>query len=204
MDVEIKNGGAGGDIGVHVDQNAQLHTFSITESERNAAVEQGKAYNLNTGIIALTGTSDSAVFYMKNTEAPINGQTDIVIDTIIVGINTRSTTITEDPVITVVRNPTAGTIIDDANVISINSNSNFGSNNTLDSLVYSASATGKTLTDGTDHAMVIASTSRTTIPELNIDLPKGSSIGVKIDLNTSGGANVYVAVVCHRKDGSND
>lgn len=202
MNVEIKNAGSGPDIGSHVDLNEQVHTFSVTETERNAAVEEGQAYNINTGLVALTGTGDSAMLYIKNDESSLNGESDIVIDSIIVGINTISATITEMPIITITKNPTAGTIISDANVAPINSNSNFGSNNTLDSLVYSASATGKTFTDGTTHAIVLAG-DRTPVPELYIDLPKGASMGVSIDLNTSGGANAYVAIVCHRKDGKN-
>jgi hypothetical protein len=189
--------------GQHVDKNFQAHAFCITETESNSAVERGQAFNINTGIIALTGTSDSAIFYFKNNESPLNGTSDIVIDSIIIGINTISATITEHPIATFIRNPTAGTIVDDASAVSMLSNSNFGSNNTLDdSLVYKASATGKTLTDGTDHAIVLCKEGRTTIPELNIDLKKGNSIGIKIDLNTSGGANVYAAIVCHRKDGN--
>ena len=185
-----------------VDSNNQLHTFAITESEQNSAVEDGQAFNINTGVIALTGTSESAIFYMKNDESPLNGDSNLVVDSIIIGINTISATITESPLVTIIRNPTAGTVVSDATACPMKSNSNFGSANVLDSLVY-IGADGKTLTDGTDHAIVLCSEGRTTIPELAIDLPKGGSIGIKIDLNTSGGANVYAAVVCHRKDGNN-
>ena len=188
--------------GMHVDKNEQAHVFAITETEKNNAVETGLAYNINTGIIALTGTSDSAILYIKNTESPVNGESDLVIDTIVIGINTISATITESPILTVVRNPTAGTIVSGATAADMVSNSNFGSSNSLDSLIYKG-ADGNTLTDGTDHAIVLCQEGRTTIPELNIDLAKGSSIGLKLDLNTSGGANVYAAVVCHRKDGNN-
>ena len=187
--------------GMHVDNNNQAHTFAVTETESNSAIENGNGYNINTGIIALTGTGTSAIFYMKNNESPINGESDLVIDTIIVGVNTRSGTVTEDPVITIIRNPTGGTVVSDATAVDINSNANFGSNNVLDSLVYKG-ADGKTLTGGTDHAIVQGTEGRITIPELYIDLPKGSSVGIEIDLNTSGGANAYVAVACHRKDGS--
>lgn len=199
--MELTNGTGTGDK-LHIDENHQAHTFCITETEANDAVEQGNGYNLNTGIIALTGTSDSAVFYMKNAETSINGASDVVIDTIVVGINTISATITEHPIVTIVRNPTAGTIVSNATAIDMKSNNAFGSSNILDSLIYKG-ADGYTLTDGTDHAIVLCKEGRTTIPELNIDLAKGSSIGINIDLNTSGGANVYVAVVCHRKDGNN-
>lgn len=197
----IQDGTGTGNL-LKIDSNNQLHSFCVTESEKNAAVEDGQAYNINTGIIALTGSSDSAIMYFKSNESPLNGDSDIVVDTIIIGINTISATITESPVLTVIRNPTAGTIVSNATAADMKSNSNFGSANTLDSLIYKG-ADGYTLTDGTDHAKVICMTGRTTIPELNIDLPKGQSLGLKLDLNTSGGANVYAALVCHRKDGNN-
>lgn len=187
----------------HVDKNKQGHTFCITETERNSAVETGLAYNVNTGIIALTGSSDSAILYFKNDEAPINGEADLVIDSIVIGINTRSATITESAIATIIRNPTAGTIVSNATAVDMKGNANFGSSNALDSLIYKGSD-GYTLTDGDDYAKVLCkSDDRTAIPELNIDLPKGSAIGVKLDLNTSGGANVYAAIICHRKDGNN-
>jgi len=195
--------GTGSSMFAKVDKNHQLHVFGVTESEQNSAVEDGQAFNINTGIIALTGSSDSALFYMKNNESPLNGDSNVVIDSIIVGINTISATITESPILTIIRNPTAGTVVSDATACPMKSNSNFGSANVLDSIIY-IGADGKTLTDGTDHAIVLCKEGRTTIPELAIDLPKGGSLGVKLDLNTSGGANVYIAVVCHRKDGNND
>lgn len=194
--------GKGTGVYQHVDKNLQAHVFGITESEKNNAVEEGLGYNVNTGLIALTGTSDSAILYFKNTESPINGESDIVIDSIIIGIFNRSGTVTDDPMLTVIRNPTAGTIVSNATAVDMKSNNAYGSNNELDSLIYKG-ADGYTLTDGNDHAIVLCQEGRTPIPELNIDLSKGSSIGLKLDLNTSGGANVYAAVSCHRKDGNN-
>ena len=196
--------GTGEGVSAKVDANKQLHVFALTENEQNSALEGGNLYNLNTGLIALTGTGSSAVMYLKNAESPVNGESAIIISTIIVCVYDRSATITDDATVTIVRNPTTGTIIDDASQADIISNSNFGSSNQLTSLCYKASATGKTLTDGTDHAIVNLSEGRTAINELNIDLPKGASLGVEIDLNTSGGANVYVAVVAYRKDGKNE
>lgn len=199
----IENG-VGDGKKARVDSNNQLHVFAVTEDEQNSAAEHGYLFNVNTGIIALTGTGDSAVLYFKNNEGAINGESNIIITSLIFGLYTRSATITDTATATLIRNPTAGTIIDDANVASMISNSNFGSSNTLDdSLIYSASATGKTLTDGTDHAKVILTEGRTAAPELNIDLSKGSSLGVKVDLNTSGGADLYIAAVCYRKEGNN-
>lgn len=198
----IIENGVGDATKARVDGNNQLHVFATTENEQNSAAEYGQLYNINTGAIALTGSSDSAVLYFKNNEAPINGESNIIISTVIFGVYGRTATITDSATATIIRNPTAGTIVDDATAVDMKSNSNFGSSNTLDSLVYKG-ADGKTLTDGTDHAIVLIPEGRTTAPELNLDLAKGSSLGIKIDLNTSGGANVYVAIVCYRKDGKN-
>ena len=199
----IIENGVGNGSKARVDRNNQLHVFAVTEDEQNSAAEHGNLYNINTGLIALTGTSDSAIFYFKNDESPIHGESNLIITSMIFGLYDRSATTTDLATATVIRNPTAGTIVDDANVAPMISNSNFGSNNELDSLIYSASATGKTLTDGTDHALVLlGDNGRTPVPELNIDLAKGSSLGIKVDLNTSGGANVYCAIICYRKDGN--
>jgi len=197
----IKNG-VGDGTTARVDGNNQLHVFAVTEDEQNSAAENGDLYNINTGLIALTGTSDSAVLYFKNNEPPQNGESNIIITSMIFGLYTRSATVTDLATATIIRNPTAGTVVSDATAVDMNSNSNFGSSNSLDSLIYKG-GDGKTLTDGTDHAKVILSEGRTAAGELNIDLSKGASLGVKIDLNTSGGANVYCAIVCYRKDGKN-
>lgn len=198
----IIENGVGDATKARVDKNNQIHVFAVTEDEQNSAAEKGQLYNINTGIIPLTGTSDSAVLYLKNNESPINGESNFIITTIIFGLYTRSTTVTDSATATIIRNPTAGTIVDNATVAPMKSNANFGSSNTLDSLIFKG-ADGYTLTDGTDHAIVLLTEGRTTAPELNIDLAKGSSLGIKVDLNTSGGADFYCAVVGYRKDGKN-
>jgi len=199
----IIENGTGDGKQAKVDANNQLHAFAVTEDEQNSAAESGNLYNINSGLIALTGTSDNAVIYFKNNESPINGESDFIITSFIFGLYNRSATVTDSATATIIRNPTAGTIIDDASPATMISNSNFGSSNQLDSLIYKATGTGKTFTNGDDHALILLDEGRTSVPEINIDLAKGSSLGVKIDLNTSGGANVYVAIVGYRKDGSN-
>jgi hypothetical protein len=198
----IIENGVGDATKARVDGNNQVHVFAVTEDEQNSAAEKGQLYNINTGLIALTGTSDSAVLYFKNNESPINGESNIIVTSVIFGLYDRSATVTDAAKATIIRNPTAGTIVDNATAVDMKSNSNFGSSNTLDSLVYKG-ADGYTMTDGTDHAIVLLNDGRTSVPELNVDLAKGSSLGIKVDLNTSGGANLYIAIVCYRKDGKN-
>ena len=117
----------------HVDENGDLHTFSITESELEAANAKGNAYNINTGLIALTGTGSSAVLYFKNGE-----NTDYVINGLVVFMGIRSGTVSDYGLATVSWNPTGGDIITDATAVAYKSNSNGGSSNVLNngSLVY--------------------------------------------------------------------
>lgn len=185
--------------GAHVDANHDLHTFSVIEDLQRQATDAGDEYNINTGVIALTGTAESAMLYFKNDE-----DNDYVIAAIAVGLGTRSATIDDVAHITIVRNPTGGTIVDDAEGVTMKSNTNFGSSKTLktSTLLYKASASGKTLTGGQDHALLFMSGTRL-YASLNMELGRGNSIGVKIDLNTSGGADVYCALIGYVSDINN-
>ena len=153
----------------------------------------GNAYNINTGPIALTGTADSALLYFKNDEAQ-----DYLVANLEVGIGTLSATITDSALVTVIRNPTGGDLITDATAASIVANSNFGSANTFSvtTLAYKGKD-GGTITGGDDYAQFYVNGNSRLFADLNVDIPTSSSIAIKIDLNTSGGGNVYVALVGH-------
>jgi len=206
MDIEIINGGEGSKIAAHVDQNNNLHTHAVTKTTIQDAVSSGNAYNINTGWIALTTSTESAVMYFLNDEAPVNGESTFVVDAIAVGIDSVGTTTAGDPCdITVVRNPTGGTIVSGASAVSMNANRNFGSNNTLSStsLVYKG-AEGNTLTGGSDIALFAVNPGNRGYFNVNFEMPKGSAIGIKIDTQTTAGStSVYVAIIGHRKDGKN-
>lgn len=206
MDIRIKNGGDGPDIGAHVDLNNQVHALATSKTVVQDATDKGNSYNINTGWIGLTSSTASAVFYMKNNEPPVNGESSFVIDTIIVTIDAVGTTTTGDMAdIVIVANPTGGTIVSGASAVAYNSNRNLGSSNTLDSstLIYKG-AEGNTLTGGTSWGLIGQNVgSRVSYP-VDIEVPRGSSIGVTIDTQTtSGTTSVYVAVIGHRKDGYN-
>jgi hypothetical protein len=190
--------GTGSGERAKVDGNKQLHVFSVTETEQRQATAEGNEYNLNSGDIALTGTGESSLIYLKNDE-----NTDFVITAIALGIGIRSATVTDLAKITIIKNPQGGDIITDATLVDINSNTNFGSSKELSStsLVYKGKD-GGTITGGSDHAILYSGDGRL-YANLNIELPKGSSVGVKIDLNTSGGANVYCALIGYLADQNN-
>ena len=201
--MRIEDGGGNNGFAI-VNGNQQLKTFSVSESEQARATEDGDAYNINTGLIALTGTAENGLIYFKNDEAPKNGESAFVITAIAVGVGTRSATETDLAVVKVYRNPTGGTLFDAATAVDISSNANFGSSNSLSSssLIYKATSSAQTITGGTEHAVFIMDDGRLYAP-LTIDLERGSSIGVSIDLNTSGGANAYCAIIGYRKNGKN-
>lgn len=205
MDVEIKNSGAGPDIGSHVDQNNQLHVFSVDKTVIQDAVSKGLAYNINTGTIGLTSTTASSVLYFKNDEDPINGESGIVIDAVAVGIGDGGTN-SEKSIITFVRNPTGGTTVDNANAVDMKQNRNFGSDNTLSTttLAYKG-AEGETTSGGNNFAQFYQLAGTRGYYTVDVELPRGASFGVTIDTQTtSGTTDIYVALILHRKDGYNN
>ena len=181
----------------------RLLVAAVTEQQRQHAVETGAAYNINTGPIALTGSSDSALLYFYNDQAPVNGVSDFVVTAVAVGIGTLSATIADSALITLVRNPTGGDIISDATAVDAKQNANFGSSNALASttLAYKGKD-GGTMTGGNDYGYFYATGGSRMFANIDLLLPRGASMGIKIDLNTSGGGNVYAAIVGHLRDGN--
>ena len=188
--------------GTAVNGNGRMEVQSTSESAILVATEKGLAYNVNTGVVTgLTGTSGHAMLYFKNDEAPVNGESRIIIDALALWTGTRTATVTDDPLWTILKNPNAGDIIADATAVSMKSNANFGLNTALSSttLAYKGKNGGTmTSSDGT-HA-IIAGTGRI-YASLSIVLGRGDSIGISVDINTSGACDAYAALVLRRVDG---
>ena len=191
--------GTGSGQKAKVDKNKQLHVFAVTETEQKQAALKGNEYNINTGKIALTGTGESAVLYFKNDE-----NTDFVITAVALGIGTRSATVTDLAEVVIYKNPTGGDVITDASAVEMKSNTNFGSSKTLKetTLAYKGKD-GGTVTGGDKHALLFSGDGRL-YASLNIELTRGSSCAITVDLNTSGGANVYCVLIGYVRDESND
>jgi hypothetical protein len=184
--------GAGKGNQLKVDANNRAHTQSVSESEALHSAEQGDAYNLNTGLISVTG--DATLCYIKNNE-----DQDLVIEAIALG-SFEGITHSDDPYITLKRNPTGGDLISDATAVSMNANRNFGSNKTLTADVYKGKV-GGTITGGTDAAILQVTPGGRSFYTINFILPKGSSLAVDLTANvSSGSANYYAAIICYLKD----
>lgn len=191
MSITIRDGsGKGSDL--RIDANNRAHVQAVTENEALHAGEAGDAYNINSGLISVT--NDASLLYIKNNE-----DKDLVVEAIALG-SFEGITHSDDPYITLVRNPTGGDLITDATVASMNQNRNFGSNKTLSADAFKGKV-GGTLTGGDDIAILQASTGGRSFYSINLILPKGSSLGVKLTANvTSGSANWYAAVIGYLKD----
>lgn len=184
--------GTGDGYKAKVGSDHRMQVRAIDELEIIHNGELGNSYNFNTGNISLG--ADATLIYLKN-----NATNNFILETIVVGIGS-GITYSDFPYITAVRNPTGGDLISDATAISMNQNRNFGSSKVADVDVYKGKS-GGTCTGGNNIALFqVSQTGRSTYP-INFILPKGSSIGITLDLNaSSGSANIYCAIIGYFKD----
>ena len=188
MGFEITDGGGKG-YSAEVDSENRLRVFSISEQEVDNASSLGNSYNFNTGVINLISASKSAVLYIKN-----NGDPDLVLTQLSYSMG-NSTGGTGDVLVTVLRNPTTGTIISNAVDMEVGGvNRNFGSSKSLTTDSYKG-AEGSTFTNGVKITDTIINQApiRVAIELGGISIPKGSSIGIDITPATSN-SNVNIVL----------
>jgi hypothetical protein len=184
--------GTGSGSKAKVGADKRLQVRAITEDEVIHNAELGNAYNINTGLISVTG--DSTLVYLKN-----NSDDNYILTDIAIGAF-DGLTHTDFPYITLVRNPTGGDLISDATAVDMNENRNFGSSKTANVDAYKGKV-GGTITGGSDIA--ILQTNKTGRSFFGIDflLPKGGAVAVKLTANASSGtANYYCALIGYFKD----
>lgn len=188
----LENGFDGPIVGAKVNERGQVYVRGVTETDQQASVIFDNGWNLNTGIVSLSSSSESAVSYYKNTDTR-----DFLLVALAVGIGNRDAA-TEAALITMVRNPTGGTIITDKIDMAMIQNRNFGSAQSLTGLAYKGGE-GKTMTGGDDIALFFQGSGRL-FAGIDFNIPQGQSIGIKIDVNNAAGADVYVAYIGHYRD----
>ena len=174
MEVKIKSGNSG-EV-AKVDIHKRLHVDAITFGRSEQEVEIGNGYNSNTGTLSLTTASKSGVFYFKNSE-----DFDVVLTNMFYILGNSNSN--GDTLVTVLRNPTLGTVITDAVAAEMSGvNRNFGSSFTLNSESVSyKGGEGKTFTDGAKVIeSIVQSGKRTVLNVGDIVLPKGSTIGFDV------------------------
>lgn len=184
----IIDDGSGNGKSAKVNANKRLHIHAISELNEIYACDKGLAYNINTGLISIS--ANGTLLYFKNNET-----LDFIVSAIAIG-SFEGITHSDDPYITIVRNPTGGDLISDASAVSMNQNRNFGSSLSLsDSLAYKGKSSG-TLTGGDDIAILQVTPGGRSYYSINMILPKGTSMGIKLTANvTTGSANYYAAII---------
>ena len=184
--------GTGKGYSAKVDSNNHLHTQCFTEEQRYVSALHGGNYNLTTGSIALTA-GESAVFYFKSGEEKV-----LLVDAIRVYIGNPATAGNFDA--TLVKNPTAGTIVSGASAGDINQNKNFGSSNVLSSnSVFYKGADGNTFTDGTDADYGILAGAGIGEFGNKVVINPGNSLGIKVSVPSN--TSIVVRVDMHFIDG---
>lgn len=170
--------GTGSSREAGVDTRNRLETSSISDLESTYAVSIGNKFNINTGDITLTGTTKTTVLYLKNNDTRI-----LVVDSVIYNCG-ASTGGTVNRRINVVRNPTTGGIITNANPVQVGltegANLNFGNTNVPDILAYKG-ATGEALVNGFETILTLEPTPSGRIaiaPGGNIYMPKGTTLAI--------------------------
>lgn len=196
--MEIILDGSGKGYTTKVDEEGRLHVDSISTTRESAQSQRGYSFNVNTGVLTLTNAAtDNGVFYIKNNE-----QGALIIESFFYLISS-STGGTSDGVVTIIRNPTTGTLISGASAITMNKNRNFGSSRELDALAYKGS-TGTTITNGDDFAVTFVPysiASRIVVPFSGLTVPKGASVGIKYTTPTGNTSQkVAFAIACYVED----
>jgi len=185
--------GAGGRSKAQVYGDKKLATRTITSTETQDAVVDGRAYNINTGWIAGV-SSNSALAYLYNGD-----DEDLFIDAIAVGLKNGSATDVQS--IFLVSGPTGGTLVDAATDADMIVNRKVGDGKTFSSAskIYKATAPGQTLTGGTDAALFAQNDQGRLFATVDFLLPKGQAIGLRMDVAGSFNADVYAAFIVHKR-----
>jgi hypothetical protein len=163
---------------------------SVVITEEDDAISRGDGYQIASGPVTFTGANQTAVLYTKNDD-----DRDFVLDRAVLILGSAvGATATADWTVQVLRNPTGGTIIDNAVAAGI-SNSNHGSANIPTGINYKG-VESDTFTDGTGAPQPIKQSIDRIILPLGRRLPKGTSIGFRVT-PPAGTTSATVLIVTH-------
>lgn len=173
--------GTGAGFKAGVDSSNRIMTASTTETAFEYAAKAGRAFNLNTEDISLTGavSGDQGLLYIKNNE-----DQDLSLLGWFIGIrnlDTAGRSGSDTHLFKLVTNPTGGTLITEASTGFI-ANRTLGSPRTFDFDVYKAAGPSKTVTGG-DAVDVLYQyhTAGRTFGTVYLTLPRGASLAITVD-----------------------
>lgn len=183
--------GTGTSNRLKINNQNRLVSEAVTFDREDDAIAIGNGYQItSTPVTFSVGGTLSGVLYFKNEE-----NTDVVVDRIVLMIGTGD--LTGDWTYRLVRNPTGGTLIDNAVAAGI-SNSNHGSPNLINGgdSVYKG-VEGDTLTGGGGAPLPVQQSSNRIVFPVGRRIPKGSSFGVMLGAPTINSGTCTGIVVAH-------
>ncbi len=193
----IINDGTGTGNQAKVDETNRLYVRAVQATEEESGTRDERAYNLNTGTIALSSDGESGVMYLKN-----NDNETIHIAGIVFGLDRAvSATAGDMATITLIRNPTGGTLVSNAVNIDMNQNRQFGSANELAVDAYKG-VDGDTISGGNNISQFFVAPSSRFLTDTAFMIPKTQTIAIKITPPSgTTSMNVYADIICHLENG---
>jgi len=163
-----------------VDSAGRIASFATSITAAQSAVVRSDSFNLNSGIVVLTDSSEQGILYIKNNESR-----DLVISTILVSLGPSTNgDINDTTIIRLYKNPTTGTLITNAIAAEINSNSNFGSKLLLKIDEFKGDGSS-TVDDGTVHTEVLVSPGKNAPFDIDEILTNGETMAITYEANDS-------------------
>jgi hypothetical protein len=174
---ESTRDGTGRGYRARVTQDKRLSTNAISESVVDAGAIVGDTYNIATSPITITGTTESAIFYIRNLD-----ERDLLISSVFLNtFNSVGTLNGSQPILKVVRNPIAGSLITNQVAAGVISNNNFGTNLFPNATIYEG-VDGDTFTSfNLEIPVPLPTRAAVTFLEFatRVVLKRGSSYGIK-------------------------
>ena len=188
MDFKLKDG-TGSGISARVNARQKLEVTANTLTDYELATLEGESFNINTQFVTYTGDQDHGCLYIKNNE-----ERDLLLQNFFVGVGTRvgGTPSEAYHLVQAFFNPEGGTLISDA-IPNETVSRNAGSTRTFDIDVFKGSSGATVDTGGAEPVLFqFQGENSRTFGTVFLVLPKGSSIAVTIDINTTGSVPIYV------------
>lgn len=184
MEFKIKDA-TGTGVGAKVNSEQRLETTSVITTDYELGSLQGDAFNINTGFVTYTGDQEHAALYIKNNE-----DRDLLLQGWFIGVESIGGTPTGNPLFRAYFNATGGTIVSTADPVTV-VNRNAGSNEVFDLDVYRGFSTATVTGQDTEPVLFQFQGTGRTFGSVFLIVPKGSSIAVTVDPNTSGSIVLY-------------
>jgi hypothetical protein len=187
--------GTGEGWSLKIDSEGRLYNQSVNDTAIEYAAQEGRAFNINTQFLPISSSGENALLYVKNNE-----EEDLVVAAWFIGTDFASGSATRSGLAAVYVNPTGGTLIASASVVTP-VNRRLGSAETLDALIYKG-GDGYTITGQLTDPVLYQTqgASARAFGNVYITVPKGSSLAVTYTPNGAEPLEIYTGFQVYKQD----